>query len=532
MRSGVYRDGGRRTAARRSFTRLLAVIAGSALIGGLVPAGAMAAGTLDPIALPQTNGTAWSAVNDSNQVAGSYDPSGGGGQLTQRWQDGSVTTLAVPGGGVIDPSGPDNGYGFAIDAAGDVYGGEESADSSDYSRGYPVLWSSSGAATVPPTGSYNGYADFLTASANGNTAGTWCGNNGSAYTPCQYVAGDAPTGGGSYSFATVPVSLGANSVFAPISINNAGEIAVGGGAYARPSVLLPTGVNGSTETPAIVLAGTDRELNDTGDIIGSKNGQGAIELANGTVQILPVLSSGDTATPMAINDSDEVVGTDCTPSPSTCTAVAWTGGQISTLASMINGTVPTYMVPVDVNNVGSILTQDGHNGSYGDYLLEANPHFSASIALTGANGQPFSGGASAVGQTLTATVTLSNTSTTDAVTGISVSPPLLVEPGATLTQVSGPTPAPPTTLTPGQSASYALTYKVNTPGIAKLSVSATGTQGTGPRQPTRRRSPTSANRSRCPSRSCRTATRCPTTRSSSPTPMMVRSPRTSPRRSR
>jgi hypothetical protein len=436
----------------------------------------MAAGSLDPVALPQSNGTAWSAVNDSNQVAGSYD-SPGAAQLAQRWQDGAVTTFAVPGGPVFDPSYHDNGSGWAIDAAGGLFGAEESADASDESRGYPVIWSPAGEAFVPPTGSYNGYAQLFAASSNGNTAGTWCGNNGFNYTPCQYVAADAPTGGGSYTFATVPVSLGSNTENAPIAINNSGEIAVGGGPGAQASVLLPTGVNGSQVTPSIVLAGTPRELNDNGDVIGTKNGQGAIELANGTVQILPLLSSGDTATPAAINDSDEVVGSECTPSPVTCTAVAWIGGQVSSIPSMINGTVPNFMVPVDVNNVGSILVQDGHNGSQGDFLLEANPHFSASIALTGANGQPFTGGASAVGQTLIATVTLSNTSTTDAVTGIVVNPALLVEPSAALTQVSGPTPAPPTTLTPGQSASYAITYTVNTPGIAKLSVSAAGTQG-------------------------------------------------------
>jgi hypothetical protein len=449
-----------------------------------LPASAMASGTLDPIALPQSNGTAWNAVNDANQVAGNYDPPGTTtqAQLAQRWQDGSVTTFPVPGASVFDSMYNDNGSAYAVDAAGGLYGGEESADASDDSRGYPVIWTPSGEGSLPPagTGSYNGYADWLSASANGNVAGTWCGNNGFDYTPCQYVAGDAPTGGGSYAFATVPVSLGANEENAPISINSAGEIAVGGHSDGLPSVLLLTGVNGSQETPSIVLAGTDHELNNNGDVIGLSGGEPAIELANGTVKVLPLLNAGDTATPSAINDSDEVVGEECTPAPQTCTGVAWIGGQVMSIASMINGAVPTFIYPVDVNSGGSILSQDGHNGSSGDYLLEPMPHFNASIVLTGANGQPFSGGSSAVGQTLTATVTLSNTSATDSITGITVDPPLLVSPAATLTLLSGPTPAPPTALASGASASYALTYTVNTPGIAKLSVSASGTEGDAP----------------------------------------------------
>ena len=60
--------------------------------------------------------------------------------------------------------------------------------------------------------------------------------------------------------------------------------------------------------------------------------------AAGTVKVLPLLNAGDTATPAAINDNDEVVGEECTPAPQTCTGVVWTysgsGFQVASIASM------------------------------------------------------------------------------------------------------------------------------------------------------------------------------------------------------
>jgi hypothetical protein len=137
------------------------------------------------------------------------------------------------------------------------------------------------------------------------------------------------------------VSLGANEENAPIAINSAGEIAVGGQTDGLPSVILPTGVNGSQVTPSIVLAGTDRELNDNGDIIGTSGGQPAIELANGTVKVLPLLNAGDTATPTPINDNDEVVGRECTPA-----LVAILGGDSSILARSLAAKVYVYLEDV------------------------------------------------------------------------------------------------------------------------------------------------------------------------------------------
>jgi hypothetical protein len=101
----------------------------------------------------------------------------------------------------------------------------------------------------------------------------------------------------------------------------------------------------------------------------------------------------------------------------------------------------------------------------------------ASIALTGAGGAPFTGGASSVGQPLTATVTLSDISATNAITGITVSPPVSVTPSNLLTPISGPTPSPPTSLSAGQSASYAMIYTVASTGNATLEVDANGTEG-------------------------------------------------------
>ena len=443
-------------------------------IGGVVPSAA-AAGTFAAIKLPTSNGTHWNSVNDSNQVAGSYIPVGER-PVPEIWSNGGVTPLSIPSAAICATA--INGYADAIDAQGAVFGGEECADSMDYSRGYPVYWSPTAhTATVPFTGSYNGVAELTAASRNGNTAGIWCGNDGS-YTPCQYVAAPFPTGGTSaYQFATVPVTLtDPGGVVDGISINDSGEIAVGGSMIGQPSYLFPSGVNGTRETPSIVLAGTPRDLNDKGDVIGTSGGAPAIELANGTVQMLPLLHSGDTATPTAINDSDEVVGSDCQASG--CVAVVWIGGHVTTAASMVSGTFTgTLAAPVDVNNEGSILVQDQQNGASGDYLLEPTAHFSASIALTGANGQPLTAGSTAVGQKLVAKVTLTDPSSTDSITGITVSPPLKVSPAAALSQGTGPTPAPPTTLAPGKSASYSMTYTIKSAGRVTLSMHASGSQG-------------------------------------------------------
>jgi len=104
----------------------------------------------------------------------------------------------------------------------------------------------------------------------------------------------------------------------------------------------------------------------------------------------------------------------------------------------------------------------------------------ASIALTGADGQPFTGGASSVGQTLRAVVTLSATSASSDVTGITADPPMSVAPPAALSLVSGPTPPVPTTVAKGATAQYVMTYTVQSPGRATLSVHVTGSEGANP----------------------------------------------------
>ena len=387
------RDGDDQGVGSRCSCRAAGWMAVCAVFAGLAaPSAAVATQSLHAIALPVSNTSnliEWQAVNASDEVVGAYDSPGMPPVVAEVWNDGTVTKFPTPAQSVCATI--PNGYGDAIDGAGAIFGSEECADSNQYARAYPVYWSASGSYTVPNVGSYNGSSALTAASDNGNTAGVWCENTGSelGYGPCQYVAADVPIPPATdYTFATVPVTLtdeggiGHGSGDANgISINNAGEIAVGGGTTGTPSELFPTGVDGSMVTPSITLAGTARELNDNGDVIGTSGGGAAIELANGTLQSLPVLNAGDTAFPRAINDSDEVVGFECPASGGFCTApstaVAWIGGKVMSVASLVPGTAaPTLYAAFDVNNQGSILANGVQEGAASNFLLEPSPRTS------------------------------------------------------------------------------------------------------------------------------------------------------------
>ncbi len=114
-----------------------------------------------------------------------------------------------------------------------------------------------------------------------------------------------------------------------------------------------------------------------------------------------------------------------------------------------------------------------------DALSSSSNDLSASVALTGSDGKPFSSGSRSVGQTLVATVTLSAAAAASGpITGIAVDAGgLTVSPSTALKLVSGPSPAPPTTLSPGQSKRYVVTYRVVGAGQATLSVTANGKEG-------------------------------------------------------
>jgi len=101
----------------------------------------------------------------------------------------------------------------------------------------------------------------------------------------------------------------------------------------------------------------------------SGNSQAAIEVANGTVQVLPPLHAGDEVSVKALNDNDEAVGSEYSPS-GTETAVAWINGKPVAVTSLVGGNFSTPLsTALDVNNNGSILAQSGSS----DYYLLGAP---------------------------------------------------------------------------------------------------------------------------------------------------------------
>lgn len=131
-----------------------------------------------------------------------------------------------------------------------------------------------------------------------------------------------------------------------------------------------------------------------------------------------------------------------------------------------------------IGNRGDIAgTMDPGTGSNDDvFVLSVGTSLTASIALTNADGSPFTGAGAKIGDMLKATVTLQNTSQNRPVTGLTVDPALVVSPSGSLTLTDGPTPAVPSSLAPGASASYVMTYTISAKGTATLSVTANGTQ--------------------------------------------------------
>ncbi len=305
---------------------LLAGVVGIVVLSIAVAPAAASTGTLSAVALPSGNGAVWNAVNASDQVAGSYVYPGAIHPTAVRWQDGTLTALPIPSNPTL--IGTPNASAGAIDAAGGLFGGYTGADAAATTRAYPVVWSPSLAVSAPDPGVYNGnngssiIPSATAASANGNTAGWWCGNNGSRYTPCAYYYALAPTGAQTaYQFVSLstPTLPGTDG---RIAINDAGALAIG---YGSQSYLYRQGPTGPMTPAGIQLAGTPRDINDNGDVIGETGGLPAIELANGTVKTLPLLRAGDSASPTAINDDGEVVGNECLSH--TCTPVAWIDGE-------------------------------------------------------------------------------------------------------------------------------------------------------------------------------------------------------------
>ena len=129
-----------------------------------------------------------------------------------------------------------------------------------------------------------------------------------------------------------------------------------------------------------------------------------------------------------------------------------------------------------IGNRGDIVGSHGTNGNDSVYVLSVAPSLTASIALRNADGSPFTGAGTKVGDTLKATVTLTNASATQPVTGLTVNPPLSVSPASSLQATGGPSPAVPTSLGASASAQYTVTYTIMGKGTATLSLAASGTQ--------------------------------------------------------
>jgi hypothetical protein len=260
-----------------------------------------------------------------------------------------------------------------------------------------------------------------------------------------------------------------------------------------------------------------------GNFFGFSNGDNLLNRASGTVTQLGLATLGQNA----LSNDGTVVGADIN-NPTTATAEYQEPGGVATalklpadetdltnpgFAYAINDTdqivgannagvgllweSPTA-TPVELDSglpLGWVMNEADAIDDAGDVAGEASSSaspedvkfvvgtpndLSASITLNGPNGTAFSGGASSVGSTLVATVTLSAAVNAAApITGITVEPPLSVSPTSDLTAVSGPTPAPPNggfTLQPGASTSYTMTYQVASTGTANLSVTAAGVE--------------------------------------------------------
>ncbi len=180
----------------------------------------------------------------------------------------------------------------------------------------------------------------------------------------------------------------------------------------------------------------------------------------------------------AINDGHEIVGA------SSQYVLLWPTPSSVPVTLDSNPAVPaadTLLEADAISNEGDIAgTFVGADDVTHAYVLSVATNLEASIALTNPDASPFTGAGSKVGDTLIATVTLTNSSPTFAVTGLTANPALTVAPSADLQLQSGPVPAVPTSLAATAHATYVMTYKIAALGAATLSVAASGTQNTLP----------------------------------------------------
>jgi hypothetical protein len=200
---------------------------------------------------------------------------------------------------------------------------------------------------------------------------------------------------------------------------------------------------------------------------------------NGQLTQLP-LPSGATGYATGVNESHMVVGV--TEHESKRRAVIWPagGGQPVELDSLLPAGSPWVLTNAHaINNDGVVVGEGEYNGEYKSFLMETGANaLTASIQLSGPEGKPLTGAATAIGATLVATVTVTASATDkQAVSAITADPSLEISPSTSLTQLSGPSPASidGTTLQPGQTFTYTDTYKIAGTGHVTASVAAKGT---------------------------------------------------------
>jgi hypothetical protein len=200
---------------------------------------------------------------------------------------------------------------------------------------------------------------------------------------------------------------------------------------------------------------------------------------NGELTQLP-LPSGTSGYATGVNESHMVVGV--TEHESKRRAVIWPagGGQPVELDSLLPAGSPWVLTNAHaINNEGVVVGEGEYNGEYKSFLMETGANaLTASIQLSGPEGKPLTGAATAIGATLVATVTVTASATDkQAVSAITADPSLEISPSTSLTQLSGPSPASidGTTLQPGQTFTYTDTYKIAGTGHVTASVAAKGT---------------------------------------------------------
>jgi len=200
---------------------------------------------------------------------------------------------------------------------------------------------------------------------------------------------------------------------------------------------------------------------------------------NGDLTQLP-LGTASSGYATGVNESHMVVGV--VEHESQRRAVLWPagGGLPVELDSLLPAGSPWVLTHASaINNEGVIVGVGEYEGQYKSFLLETGANaLTASIQLSGPEGKPLTGAATAIGATLVATVTVTASAADKAaVSAITADPSLEISPSTSLTQLSGPSPASidGTTLQPGHSFTYTDTYKIAGTGHVTASVAANGT---------------------------------------------------------